>query len=169
MMTTRSLRACAVALCVAGPASALAAELPLTDMQLDAVTAAASTAAGFDLALSGGGQTSLESVAYDSDGLPSLVTVDVGGSSGSAAVDEFSGSKTTETTPTSSFTFATFQATITTTGDGLASLTPTTAAEGDYTRTFGISRTIGVGNGTAIYAGYAVAVAFDRPALASAP
>jgi hypothetical protein len=167
MMTIRALRACAVVFCVAVPASAMAVEL--TDMQLDAVTAAASTAAGFDLALSGGGLSSLESVVYDSDGIPSLGTLGVSGSSGSAAVDAFSGGRTTETTPTSSFTFATFQATITTQGDGQASLTPTTTADGDYTRTFGISRAIGLGGGTALYAGYAVAVAFDRPGLVSAP
>ena len=52
-MTTQSLGASAVALGVAGRASAMAFEL--TDMPLDMATAAASTAAGFDLTLSGGG------------------------------------------------------------------------------------------------------------------
>jgi hypothetical protein len=133
----------------------------LGDAELDGVTAAASTAAGWQILMFANGARDIRAPrVLQNVGFGEFASTGVPGNSTAVGVG---GVAETQSTPSSSFTVARYSGTITTEGDGIGRVDPASTATGDYTGQGGITIPTGQTNGTTTFIGYSWAWAYDAP------
>jgi hypothetical protein len=146
---------------VVSGAAAAGEPIRLGDAELDGVTAAAATAAGWEILTFANGQRFLPGPFVVADAtFAQGVTTGVPGNSTEVDVD---GVAETQATPFSSYTLAQYAGTITTEGDGIGRVDPASTATGDFTGQGGFTIPLSQSNGTTEFFGYSWAWAYDAP------
>lgn len=159
---SRLISGCALATVLAASGVALADEpVRLDAAQLDLVTAAYMSEAGWQIGLFTGGQRTLFDPVLLQNGSDSEFQSVGGGANGASG--DVSGTATTTDFGNGSVTITQFNGLIRTRGDGNGAVLPAANAQGDYTGTGSVIVPIANEDGSTSYIGTTWAYAYDNP------